>query len=249
MGKPLHNAQPYYWGPHCLADDGWRTEVFHLLKGFLPIGSPFFFCNIYLFYCAESWLQHGGLSIFVAVCGIFSCGLWDLGLPGGLDGEGPTCSSDLVLSDPGEEPRPQHWERRVFATRPPRKALALLLSYAFWSILSLYMSSSISPRVPGFDHSIIPECKIKAAYFFGAFILIQRNAKPHPQDVFGSQRNATVVAQLHSSCCLMRRWSPASFLTKMPCEQCRQLLWMKGFPCLGFSSSPWVHTPLSILPV
>lgn len=57
------------------------------------------------------------------------------------------------------------------------------------------MSSSISPRVPGFDHSVIPECKIKAAYFFDDFILIQRNAKPHPQDVFGSQQNAT-VAQL-----------------------------------------------------
>ena len=137
----------------------------------------------------------------------------------------------------------------VLATGPPRKSLTLLLSYSFWSILSLYMSSSISPRVPGFHHSVIPECKIKATYFFGAFILIQRNAKPHPQDVFWSQRNATVVAQLHSSWCLMRRWSPDSFLTKMPCEQCRQLLWMKGFPCLGFSFSPCVHTPLSILPV
>lgn len=43
---------------------------------FLPIGSPFFFFNIYLFDLAESWLQHGRQSLLqyaeslAVACGI-----------------------------------------------------------------------------------------------------------------------------------------------------------------------------------
>ena len=49
---------------------------------FLPVlpDETLFKFNVYfyLFECAGSQLQHAGFLIFVAACGIFSCGMWHL---------------------------------------------------------------------------------------------------------------------------------------------------------------------------
>ena len=85
-----------------------------------------YFLNLfYLFGCVGSSLQHAGSSIFIAMCGIFRCGMRNLAL------------------QPGMEPRPHptpasrhthacmcvhththtHWTCRVLATGPPGKSL------------------------------------------------------------------------------------------------------------------------------
>ena len=38
----------------------------------------FCFCNIHLFSCAGSQSRHLGSSVFIAACGLLSCGMWDL---------------------------------------------------------------------------------------------------------------------------------------------------------------------------
>ena len=50
---------------------------FFILKIFIYLFiwlQTFFFFYVYLFDCAMSYLGHAGSSIFVAACGIFSCG-------------------------------------------------------------------------------------------------------------------------------------------------------------------------------
>lgn len=49
-------------------------KIFYLFTYLLGFKVFFFFLNAYLFDCAMSYLGHTGSSIFVAACGIFSCG-------------------------------------------------------------------------------------------------------------------------------------------------------------------------------
>ena len=58
--------------------------------------------------------------IFIAVCGIFSCSMWDLSV---VACELLVATCGIQLPDQGSNLGPLHWERRVLATGPPGKSL------------------------------------------------------------------------------------------------------------------------------
>ena len=65
-----------------------------------------------------SELQYTGASIFIAACGIFQCGIWNL-----LAAAGELLAVVCEISQPGIEPGPP--ALGVLATGPPEKSLSL----------------------------------------------------------------------------------------------------------------------------
>ena len=91
--------------------------VFLVVRDLLILLALFFFFFNFLF--VFIWLCRVldvGFLVFIAACGIFSCGTWTL-----------SCSMWDLVPLPGIEPRSLHWKHGVLATRPPGKSLLVLL--------------------------------------------------------------------------------------------------------------------------
>ena len=88
----------------------WTIPVF-FLSFFFFRNNFLIFIFIYLFGCAGSYLQHAGFSIFVALCSIFSWGIWTL-----------SCSMWDLVPRPGIEPRPSVLGAQSLSLWTTRKA-------------------------------------------------------------------------------------------------------------------------------